>query len=65
MIQVRGRRLGPDNLALTFTVSDSGIGFDDLDQSILYQRFFQVDGSITRRYGGWASGCRSAVSWAS
>ena len=40
VIQVRGRRLGPDNLALTFTVSDSGIGFDDLDQAILYQRFF-------------------------
>ncbi|MBF8732273.1 MULTISPECIES: sensor histidine kinase [Pseudomonas] len=56
MIQVRGRRLGPDNLALTFTVSDSGIGFDDLDQSILYQRFFQVDGSITRRYGGLGIG---------
>ncbi|MDZ3995269.1 7TM diverse intracellular signaling domain-containing protein [Pseudomonas sp. Teo4] len=56
MIQVRGRRLGPDSLALTFTVSDSGIGFDDLDQAILYQRFFQVDGSMTRRYGGLGIG---------
>ncbi|MFJ4444028.1 7TM diverse intracellular signaling domain-containing protein [Pseudomonas sp. NPDC089422] len=56
MVQVRGRRLGPDSLALTFTISDSGIGFDDLDQAILYQRFFQVDGSMTRRYGGLGIG---------
>lgn len=56
MLQVRGRRLGPDSMALTFMVSDSGIGFDDLDQSILYQRFFQVDGSMTRRYGGLGIG---------
>ncbi|MCP6135396.1 ATP-binding protein, partial [Klebsiella pneumoniae] len=32
------------------------IGFDDLDQAILYQRFFQVDGSMTRRYGGLGIG---------
>lgn len=56
MIQVRGRRVGPGDLALTFTVSDSGIGFDDLEQSTLYQRFFQVDGSMTRRYGGLGIG---------
>lgn len=41
---------------MTFTVSDSGIGFDDLEQSTLYQRFFQVDGSMTRRYGGLGIG---------
>jgi len=56
MIQARGRRIGPDSLALSVTVSDSGIGFDDLDQAILYQRFFQVDGSMTRRYGGLGIG---------
>ncbi|WP_312154714.1 7TM diverse intracellular signaling domain-containing protein [Pseudomonas sp.] len=56
MIQVRGRRVGPDSLAVSFIVSDSGIGFDDLDQAILYQRFFQVDGSMTRRYGGLGIG---------
>ncbi|WDY58620.1 sensor histidine kinase [Pseudomonas sp. PSKL.D1] len=56
MVQVRGRRVGPGSLALTFTVSDSGIGFDDLDHAILYQRFFQVDGSMTRRYGGLGIG---------
>lgn len=56
MIQARGRRQGPGSLVLTFTVSDSGIGFDDLDQALLYQRFFQVDGSMTRRYGGLGIG---------
>ncbi|CAM3700145.1 Signal transduction histidine-protein kinase BarA [Pseudomonas reidholzensis] len=56
MIQVRGRRVRPDRVALTFVVSDSGIGFEDLDQAVLYQRFFQVDGSMTRRYGGLGIG---------
>lgn len=64
-MQVRGRRTGPDSLALSITISDSGIGFDDLDQAVLYQRFAQVDGSMTRRYGGLGSAFRSADSWAS
>ncbi|MDH0302384.1 MULTISPECIES: hybrid sensor histidine kinase/response regulator [unclassified Pseudomonas] len=55
-VQVRGRRTGPDTVALGITVSDSGIGFEDLDQAVLYQRFFQVDGSMTRRYGGLGIG---------
>ncbi|MBI6899158.1 hybrid sensor histidine kinase/response regulator [Pseudomonas putida] len=55
-VQARGRRTGPDSLLLSLTVSDSGIGFDDLDQAVLYQRFFQVDGSMTRRYGGLGIG---------
>jgi two-component system, sensor histidine kinase LadS len=55
-VQARGRRTGPDTLVLSLTVSDSGIGFDDLDQAVLYQRFFQVDGSMTRRYGGLGIG---------
>ncbi|WP_194792108.1 hybrid sensor histidine kinase/response regulator [Pseudomonas sp. UFMG81] len=55
-VQVRGRRTGPNGVALSLTVSDSGIGFDDLDQAVLYQRFFQVDGSMTRRYGGLGIG---------
>ncbi|MBS9760945.1 sensor histidine kinase [Pseudomonas mosselii] len=55
-VQARGRRTGPDSLVLSLTVSDSGIGFDDLDQAVLYQRFSQVDGSITRCYGGLGIG---------
>jgi len=56
MVQLRGRLVGPERLALSISVSDSGIGFDDLDQAVLYQRFFQVDGSMTRRYGGLGIG---------
>ncbi|MDH0647171.1 ATP-binding protein [Pseudomonas sp. GD03858] len=55
-VQVRGRRTSADSVALSITVSDSGIGFEDLDQAVLYQRFFQVDGSMTRRYGGLGIG---------
>ncbi|MCY1439480.1 Signal transduction histidine-protein kinase BarA [compost metagenome] len=56
MLQVRGDRLGPDQLGLSISVSDSGIGFDCLDEATLYQRFFQVDGSMTREYGGLGIG---------
>ncbi|WP_104910965.1 7TM diverse intracellular signaling domain-containing protein [Pseudomonas sp. LG1D9] len=55
----------PDgHLDLTFIVTDSGIGFAHLDEATLYQRFFQVDGSITREYGGLGIGlaiCRQLI----
>ncbi|OLS63868.1 sensor histidine kinase [Pseudomonas putida] len=54
-LQVRGT-LSQHLLALTFTVRDSGIGFVALDDSLLYQRFFQVDGSMSREYGGLGIG---------
>ncbi|MNH15789.1 Autoinducer 2 sensor kinase/phosphatase LuxQ [compost metagenome] len=56
MLQVRGRLQGPDLLGLTISVSDSGIGFDRLAEPGLYQRFFQVDGSMSRQYGGLGIG---------
>jgi signal transduction histidine kinase len=37
-------------------VIDSGIGFTRLKEPVLYQRFFQVDGSMTREYGGLGIG---------
>jgi len=49
---------------LLIEVIDSGIGFDGLDAATLYQRFFQVDGSITREYGGLGIGlaiCRQLI----
>jgi len=54
-LQVRGKA-GAQRLALTFTVRDSGIGFVNLDDALLYQRFFQVDGSMSREYGGLGIG---------
>ena len=56
VLQVRGRLQGPGLLGLTISVSDSGIGFDRLAEPGLYQRFFQVDGSMSRQYGGLGIG---------
>ncbi|MBT9470923.1 MAG: ATP-binding protein [Pseudomonadota bacterium] len=41
---------------LTFTVADTGIGFDDETRQRLFGRFQQADGSITRQYGGTGLG---------
>ena len=49
---------------LLIEVIDSGIGFAHLDESKLYQHFFQVDGSLTRQYGGLGIGlaiCRQLI----
>ena len=43
-------------LQLSIEVIDSGIGFSTADQAFLYQQFRQVDGSMTRRYGGLGIG---------
>jgi len=52
------------NVQLLIEVLDSGIGFQRLDEATLYQRFFQVDGSMTREYGGLGIGlaiCRQMI----
>ncbi len=49
---------------LSFIVTDTGIGFAFLDEATLYQRFFQLDGSTTREYGGLGIGlaiCRQLI----
>ena len=51
-------------LRLSFIVTDTGIGFAFLDEATLYQRFFQLDGSMTREYGGMGIGlaiCRQLI----
>ena len=40
----------------TFTVSDTGVGFDPQCKERLFGRFEQEDGSITRRFGGTGLG---------
>ncbi|MEG1627767.1 sensor histidine kinase [Pseudomonas sp.] len=56
MLQVRGCLQGPELLGLAISVSDTGIGFDRLAEPGIYQRFFQVDGSMSRQYGGLGIG---------
>lgn len=63
-LRVSGKTVSPDRLALSFAVIDTGIGFTDLGEATMYQRFFQLDGSMTREYGGLGVGlaiCRQLV----
>lgn len=49
-------RVGSDQQpTLRFCVVDTGIGFD-IDSQALYQRFQQLDGSMTREHGGLGIG---------
>ena len=47
-----GCRIQPKTAAIYFGVSDTGVGIenDKLDQ--IFNRFYQIDGSATRKYGG-------------
>ena len=43
---------GPEGVTLTFGITDTGVGIaaDKLDQ--IFNRFYQIDGTATRKYGG-------------
>lgn len=47
---------GPAGEQVTFAVSDTGIGFEPTIAPLLFERFEQGDGSITRRFGGTGLG---------
>jgi len=65
-VRLRIRRAGtrPDSLPLSIEVIDTGVGFSVPQEAGLYQRFHQLDGSMTREYGGLGIGlaiCRQLV----
>ena len=62
-IKVR-RDAALESKALLFSVTDTGIGIPPEKQSMLFQKFMQVDSSTTRKYGGTGLGlaiCRQLV----
>ena len=64
ILRVTGKLAESGRWALAFNVIDSGIGFVHQEEAELYQHFFQVDGSMTREYGGLGIGlaiCRRLV----
>lgn len=47
---------GRDHVLLCFSVRDEGIGIAEDKRGLLFQKFSQIDGASTRRYGGTGLG---------
>lgn len=52
--------IGEQNALCHIAVTDTGIGIDPGKSAFIFQKFSQVDGSLTRRYGGTGLGLAMA-----
>jgi CheY-like chemotaxis protein len=64
MLMVSSKNHSDKALDLVFEVQDTGIGMDASVLSRLFQRFYQVDDSSTRRFGGTGLGLEISQSLA-
>jgi len=55
-LKVELQKLEQESALLKFRVCDSGVGIPPEKQSLLFQKFSQVDSSVTRKYGGTGLG---------
>jgi signal transduction histidine kinase len=56
----------PEDQALRLWVKDTGIGIPAKERERIFERFYQVDGGLSRHYGGTGLGlaiCKSVAEW--